>query len=259
MTRRVLVTAGSKGLGLATATEFASRGARVSMISRDPANLADAVDSIEQDTGVREDKVFTASADLANVDATEDAVRASIDAMDGLDVLVTNHGGPPVQPLAETSVEQLDGAYAAVLRSTFVTWKTALPALEDGGGSIVNIVSASVLEPNPGDIIQNLLRPGIYAAAKSLSRAYGPDVRVNCVSPRGIMTDRIEYKLDLRAENEGISREEAIAQRTEELSVDELGRPEDFAKAVAFLASDDAPYITGAVLPIDGGWLRGAF
>ena len=256
---RALVTAGSKGLGLASAIELAAHDVQVAILSRDPDNLAAAADTIQDEAGVDSSAVITAQADLGDVAATQSALNDSIDALGGLDILVTNHGGPPVQPIAETDVDTFDAAYESVLRGTFLTLKTALPALEDGGGSIVNVVSASVREPLPGDVLQNFLRPGIYAVSKALAREYGPDVRVNCVCPRGILTDRIEYKLELKAENEGISREEAIARRTDELAVDELGDPADFAKAVAFLASTDAAYITGSFLPIDGGWSRGAF
>lgn len=256
--RCALVTAGSKGLGIATATELARRGATIAIVSRSSDNLASARDTIKEEAGCSDQAIVTESADLANVEETNQAIQSSIDTMGGLDVLVTNHGGPPVQSIADTSVDTLDNAYESVLRGTFVTLQTALPALADGG-VIVNIVSASVLEPLPGDILQNFLRPGIYAVSKSLAKEYGPDVRVNCVSPRGILTDRIEYKLDLLAEENGITRAEAIARRTDELAVDELGRPEDFAKAVAFLASDDARYITGSYLPIDGGWHASAF
>lgn len=256
--KRALVTAASKGLGLATATELVERGARVAILSRDPEHLVAARESIRDAAGVS-DAVITAPADLAEPTEVRRAITESIEELGGLDVLVTNHGGPAVQPIAETSVEALDDAYESVLRGTFVILQTALPELEDGGGSIVNIVSATVREPLSGDVLQNLLRPGIYALSKALSREYGPEVRVNCLCPRGVLTDRIEYKVDLLAEREGIGREAALDRRTEELAVDDLGTPEEFARAVAFLAGEEASYITGAFLPIDGGWSRGAF
>lgn len=254
-----IVMAGSKGLGLASARELANQGASVGIVSRSPDNLEAARETIRSTTDATADDILVASADLHDPEATRSAVEGLVEGLGGLDVLVTNHGGPSVQSIEETTVEELDEAYAGVLRGTFVTLQTALPALEDGGGSIVNVVSASVREPLPGDVLQNMLRPGIYSLSKALSREYGPEVRVNCLCPRGILTERIEYKIDVLAEREGISTEEAHRRRTEELAVDSLGDPEEFGEAVSFLASPAASYVTGAFLPIDGGWSRGAF
>jgi 3-oxoacyl-[acyl-carrier protein] reductase len=257
--KRALVMAASKGLGRATAMELVERGARVAILSRDSENLADARETILDATNSNDDAVVTATTDLTDPTEIREAVTGSIDKLGGLDILVTNHGGPPVQSIDETTVEELDDAYTSVVRGTFVTLQTALPSLENGGGSVINIVSASVREPLPGDVLQNLLRPGIYSLSKALSWEYGPEVRVNCICPRGILTDRIEYKIELLAEREGISREAAHKRRTEELAVEELGTPEEFANAVAFLVSEEASYITGTFLPIDGGWSQGAF
>jgi len=148
-----------------------------------------------------------------------------------------------------------------VLRSTFLTLKTALPHLTaDDGGSIVNIVSATAAEPKAGDVFQASLRPGIYGLSKSLANEYGPDgVRVNCVRPRGIMTDRLVEKIEYLAEKEGVSVAEAEAMRSAELPVRRLGEPGELGDAVAFLASDESSYITGETLALDGGWSRGAF
>jgi 3-oxoacyl-[acyl-carrier protein] reductase len=256
---RAIVTAASEGLGRASATELVGRGCRVAIVSRSSENLETAREAILEATGAGESAVRTASADLTDPARTREAIEETIAEFGGLDVLVTNHGGPPVQSIEETTVEEFDDAYAGVLRGTFVTLKTALPALADGGGSVVNVVSATVREPLPGDVLQNALRPGIYALSKALSREYGPAVRVNCVCPRGIVTERVRYKIDLLAEREGISVDEARSRRVEELALDELGTPEEFANAVAFLASEESSYVTGAFLPIDGGWSRGAF
>jgi 3-oxoacyl-[acyl-carrier protein] reductase len=256
---RAIVTAASKGLGWETARELVDRGAHVAIVSRSRENLESARGEILEETSADEDAVYIVTGDLHQPTEIREAVDESIDAMGGLDVLVTNHGGPPVQSIEETTIEELDNAYAGVLRGTFVTLQTALPALVDGGGSVVNIVSATVREPLPRDVLQNLLRPGIYALSKALSREYGPDVRVNCVCPRGIVTERLEHKIELLAEREGISVEEARGRRAAELAVDDLGTPAEFASAVAFLASGEASYVTGAYLPVDGGWSRGAF
>lgn len=256
---RVIVTAASKGLGRAIATRFVMEGARVAIASRDAVNLADAKDHIIGTTDAEVDRVVTVPIDLTVEDEIRSGIPDAIERLGGLDVLVTNHGGPPAKGFTDTTVEDFDAVYESVLRSTVLVVKSALPAFE-GGGAITNLVSASAREPPTNHVLSNTLRPGIYGLSKSLSRELGEDgIRVNCVAPRGVMTDRIRYKIEVLAENEGISDDEAHAMRTAELAVDSLGEPPTFAKAVAFISSPAAAYITGTTLTVDGGFTRGAF
>lgn len=258
--RSALLFAASKGLGRAAAEEFVREGARVAIASRNPENLDAARRTIADATGRSADAVRTHVCDLANPEAVESVVDEAADELGGLDALVTNHGGPPVQPIAETDVETLDRAYELVLRSTIVALRAGLPHLAagDGDAAVVNVVSATAAEPTAGDVLQAAFRPGIYALSKSLANEYGPEgVRVNCVCPRGIVTDRLEEKIRLLADREGISVAEARERRAAELPVRELGDPSSFGRAVAFLASPSAHYITGETLALDGGWLDG--
>jgi len=258
--KRTLLFAASKGLGRAAATELAREGAQVMIASRDPDNLDDAKDHIVDTADVDADVVRTYTCDLADPDNIRETVAAVADEFGGLDVLVTNHGGPPVQSIAETDVETLDRTYELVLRSTVIALQAALPVLADGDveASIVNVVSATAAEPTSGDVLQAAFRPGIYALSKSLAEEYGPQsVRVNCVCPRGIVTDRLEDKITLLADREDISVEEARERRADELPIRKLGDPPSFRRAVAFLASPAADYVTGEALALDGGWLDG--
>jgi len=258
--KRTLLFAASKGLGRAAATELAREGAKVAIASRDSGNLADAKEHIVDAAALEDDAVRTYACDLADPDDIRETVAAAADEFRGLDVLVTNHGGPPVQPIDETDVETLDRTYELVLRSTVVALQAALPSLveSDGEASVVNVVSATAAEPNAGDVLQAAFRPGIYALSKSLAEEYGPrGVRVNCVCPRGIVTDRLEDKIELLADREDISVEAARERRAEELPVRKLGDPPSFGRAVAFLASPAADYVTGETLALDGGWLDG--
>ncbi|WP_430540852.1 SDR family oxidoreductase [Natrialbaceae archaeon AArc-T1-2] len=135
--------------------------------------------------------------------------------------------------------------------------KTALPALRDGGGTITHLAAASAAEPTPRGAIGNVFRPGIYGLSKLLANEEGErGVRSNCVAPRGVLSDRIESKITARAEREGISEAAVRELRVEELSVSELGTIEEFGDAVVFISSPAASYITGAVLPVDGGWSK---
>lgn len=258
--RRALVTAASKGLGYACAERLAAEGAAVTLCSRSPDRLADARGRLLDATDADPDVLRTCELDLAADDALVTALEDAVDEAGGLDVLVTNHGGPPVQPLSETTAAELDETYRSVLRSTALTLRTCLPQLAAGdGGSVVNVVSATAPEPYGGDVMQAAFRPGIYALSRSLAHEWGPEVRLNCACPRGIVTDRLADKIRLLADEEGVSFEEARKLRADELDVDDLGDPADFANAVAFLASPAARYITGETLDVDGGWHRRAF
>ncbi|WP_435075533.1 SDR family oxidoreductase [Halorubrum sp. HHNYT27] len=251
----VFVAAASKGLGLGAATRFAAEGANVTIASRSADNLARARETILDETDCDEDAVFTVEMDLANRDEIESGIEEATTEFDGLDVLVTNHGGPDNASFEETSIEAFDGGYNDVIRSTVVQCKAALPALRDGGGAVTHLVAASAAEPTAHGTLGNVFRPGIYGLSKTLANEEGENgVRSNCVAPRGVLSDRIESKIAARAEREGISEQAVRELRVEELPLPEMGTTEEFGKAVAFVSSPAASYITGSVLPVDGGW-----
>ncbi|EMA70507.1 short-chain dehydrogenase/reductase SDR [Halorubrum aidingense JCM 13560] len=251
----VFVAAASKGLGLGAATQFAAEGANVAIASRSADNLAAARESILEETGCDDDAVFTVEMDLADADAIESGIAAAIEAFGGLDVLVTNHGGPNNASFEDTPLEAFDGGYNDVLRSTVVQCKAALPALRDGGGAVTHLVAASAAEPTAHGTLGNVFRPGIYGLSKTLANEEGKNgVRSNCVAPRGVLSDRIESKIAARAEREGLTEAEVRELRVAELPLPEMGTTEEFGKAVAFVSSPAASYVTGSVLPVDGGW-----
>lgn len=258
--KSALVMAGSKGLGRAVATQLVSEGATVIVTSSSRDNLEEAVRSIRSDTDCDPDRIDYRVCDLSQPDSIETGITGAIDDLGGLDILITNHGGPQTKPFSETTLDDFDKTYQGVLRSTIQACQIALPHLQDGGGSITNLVAASALEPNVSGSVANVIRPGIYGLSKTLANEYGPEgVRVNCVSPRGIFTDRIEYKIDVLADEEGISVEEAEQRREDAVPLSRLGSPEEFARAVTFIASPTAGFTTGAILHVDGGWSQGAF
>lgn len=258
--KRALVTAASKGLGRAVTSQLVAEGATVVISSRSEENLETARSAILSETGADESSIRTVVCDLADPEEIQSQVGDAIDDLGGLDMLVTNHGGTEPLTFEEATVDNFGAAYDAVVQSTIVTVKTALPALKDGGGSITNLVAASALEPSANTALNGTIRPAIYGLSKTLSEEYANDgIRTNCVCPRSIMTDRIEYKFKVMADEENLTMEEAKGERLEEMPIDRLGSPEEFAKAVAFVASPAASFITGTALQIDGGWYRYAF
>ncbi|WP_096391138.1 SDR family oxidoreductase [Halopenitus persicus] len=253
----VFIAAGSKGLGRGAAEQFVAEGASVAIASRNPENLDAARESILETTGRESSAVVPVELDLSDTDAIGDAVASAIDELGGLDVLVTNHGGPANASFADTSLSDFDSGYNDVLRSTVALCKAALPTLRESGGAITHLVAASAREPTPHGTIGNVFRPGIYGLSKVLANEEGDDgIRSNCVAPRGVLSDRIEEKIEARAEREGISEAEVRELRVAELPVTEMGTTEEFGKAVAFVSSPAASYITGSVIPVDGGWSR---
>lgn len=251
----VFVAAASKGLGRGVATQFAAEGANVTIASRSAENLTRARESILEETDREPEAIRTVEVDLANHDTIRTGVEDAIAAFGGLDVLVTNHGGPTNATFEDTSLNAFDEGYNDVLRSTVVQCKAALPALRDGGGAVTHLVAASAAEPTTHGTIGNVFRPGIYGLSKVLANEEGEHgVRSNCVAPRGILSDRIEAKIAERAEREGIAESDVRELRVEELPVPEMGTTEEFGKAVAFVSSPAASYITGSVIPVDGGW-----
>ena len=170
---RAIVTAASKGLGRAVARELADSGARVVISSRSEENLRAAKEHILEETGVEGDAVLPLACDLGNPDEVTAMMSEALDALGGLDVLVTNHGGTPRLSFEETTPEILDEQYTAVLKSTFLVVNEAIPALREGGGSISHIVSTSARESPDNHIPSNVLRPGIYGLSKSVANEFG--------------------------------------------------------------------------------------
>lgn len=258
--KRAFILAASSGLGNAVAMELAREGASIVIASRDEERLTMAADRIRRETGCDEDAVDYVVCDLGDEDAVRVSTDTAIDRLGGLDVLVTNHGGPQTTRFPDLTVEDFDKGYRNIFRGTLVACKVALPALREDGGAITNLVAASALEPSASGVIGNVFRPGIYGLSKVLAEEYGDDgIRVNCVAPKSVMTDRIDQKIAARAEHEGITEAEATERRVDALALDDLGQPKEFARTVTYVSSPAAGHLTGAVIPVDGGWHRHAF
>lgn len=234
MGRRAAVAAGTAGLGYASAKALADEGARVVVCGRDHVRLDDAVAQLGGDAvGV--------VADVSDATGAAAFVAAATEALGGLDILVTNAGGPPGGNFAQTPVEAYPAALDLNLMSVVAMCKAAVPAMQSQGwGRVVAITSLSVRQPMPQLILSNTARAGATAFLKTLAREVAADgVTVNSVQPGLHLTDRLQQIYG-----------DALPDRP-------LGDPSDFGQVVAFLCSEQARFVTGAALNVDGGDYQG--
>lgn len=253
--KTVLVSAGSKGLGKASAVRFAQEGANVVILSRDANHLARAKEDIVREAG-REP--LTVAADVNRAEDVANAVRAAVDWTGRLDVLVTNAGGPPGGGFDQFDDAAWETAFRQNLLSVIRLVREALPHMRrQGAGRIVNLTSISVKQPIPDLILSNVFRAGVYALTKSLSAELGKDaILVNTVGPGRIETDRIA-ELDRRtAEREGVTEEQIRARLLAQIPLGRYGTPEEFAQTIVYLGSFANTYVTGQAVLVDGGMVR---
>jgi 3-oxoacyl-[acyl-carrier protein] reductase len=237
--RTAIVCGASSGIGLGIAESLAEAGANVVLFAR------------RRELLEREAARLGGLAVPGDVRSGADAERlvaAAVDAYGGVDVLVNNSGGPPRTRAAELTPEQVADAVDLLLLSVVRLTGLCLPHLERSGrGRIVNVTSTTVREPIDDLALSNVVRPGVVGWAKSLARELGPKgITVNCIAPGRIDTDRIREVWP-----EGPSAEDLAT-----IPLRRLGTPREVGDVVAFLASDRASYITGTVVPVDGGILR---
>ena len=237
--RTAIVCGASSGMGLAVAEALAAEGANVAMFARRRDVLEREADRIGA-LAVRGD--VTVPADLQRL------VERTLEAFDGVDILVLNSGGPRPGPAAAIDDELAEEAFELVLLSVIRLTRLALPHLRRSpAGRIVAITSGAVKEPTANLGLSNALRPGVHGYLKSLANELGPDgITVNCVAPGRIDTARLAQLYPNGPTEEQL---QAIPLRR-------WGRPSEFADVVCFLASDRASYVSGITIGVDGGLSR---
>lgn len=250
-----LVTAASRGLGRAVATELAREGAKVVISSRDGGNLSRTAAGIRAETGA---EVEARAADLSSASEIESLVSHTTDRFGGVDVLVNNTGGPPGGAFEDFDDAAWQGAFEGILLSLVRCVRGTLPSMrERGEGRIVNIASSSVKQPIEGLILSNTFRAGIGGLAKSLSAELAPHgILINTLGPGRISTERSRSMDASQAEARGVPVEEIRAGFEAGIPLGRYGTPEEFARVAAFLASPANSYVTGQAILVDGGMVR---
>jgi 3-oxoacyl-[acyl-carrier protein] reductase len=251
--RVAMVAASSRGIGRACAFGLAREGVKLSLCARSGDELAKVAAQIQAETGA---DVLTVPTDVTRADQIRRWADRTIERFGGVDILVTNAGGPPLGAWEDfQSDEAWLAAFELNLLSTIRMIRAVVPSMrERGGGRILNVQSTSVKAPLANLILSNTIRPGVAGLAKSLSRELAADnILVNTVCPGAIYTDRLRSGILDHAERHGVSEEQAAAERAQNIPLKRFGTPEEFANVVVFLASPRASYVTGSTIAVDGG------
>ncbi len=251
-----LVAGGSQGLGLAVALDFAREGAKVAICALDDPHLSAAAEAIRKAGG---GQVFSIPADVSDLEQAKNFVRKSVAHFGTVDILVNNAGGPPSMSFLEIDDDLWLRGCRLNLLSTIMMTREAVPIMkEKRWGRIINMTSIAVKQPIDGLILSNTVRSGVIGFAKSLSNELASfNVTVNSVCPGYTMTDRVRNLSKVLAEKQGTTPEAIVEKWASEIPMRRIGTPEEFASLVVYLASQQAGYITGAAIQIDGGWYKG--
>ena len=238
--RTAIVCGASAGMGLAIAEALAEEEAHVTMFAR----RRDVLEREAERIGA-----LSVRGDLTNPRDLKRVVERTLQAFGGIDVLVNNGGGPPRTPARDLEPDAVESAVELLLLSTIRLTNLCLPYLERSGhGRVINITSSTVREPADNLVLSNAVRPGLVGWAKTLAREVGPSgVTINSIAPGRIDTARITEVYPTGPSEADLAT----------IPLRRLGTTREIADVVCFLASDRAAYVTGTVVPVDGGLTRG--
>ena len=249
--RTALVLGGGGGLGCAIAHALATEGVRIAVADIDSAAVKRSVDQIEAKGGEALGLVW----DLSELNVVDKNVSAIEVRFGPVDVLVNITGGPPPTPAAGQEPNLWSKHFAAMVLPVIAITDRVLPNMKARAwGRIITSTSSGVVAPIPNLGLSNSLRLALVGWSKTLAREVARDgITANIILPGRIATDRIRFLDETKAKREGRSIEAVMAESTSSIPIGRYGNPEEYADAVAFLASNRASYITGSVIRVDGG------
>lgn len=249
-----LVLASSGGLGLGIAKALAAEGTQVFLTGRSTEKLKAAADAIRAEGG----SVAWASADLADPETPAKLLSEAQATFGPVDILVNNTGGPPPGRMSDADLGVVPSQFNAMVLSVMAMTAAVLPGMrEKGWGRVITIASSGVEQPIPNLGLSNALRASLAGWSKSMATDLAPDgITVNMILPGRIHTDRVDQIDSGAASRSGRSVDEVRTASRETIPMGRYGRVEEFAAVAAFLASEQASYVTGSLVRCDGGFIR---
>ena len=254
--KRAFVTGSSRGLGYATALQLAREGCKVAINGRDEGKVKAAAERIVNETGTQ---AYGLAGDVSDASKAETLIQSTVEALGGLDILVTNAGGPPAG-----SFESFDElAWQKAIDVSFMSHvrliRAAFPHLRKSSApSVLTVTSFTVKQPLPNLVLSNSVRLATIGLTKSLALELGKDgIRFNSILPGWTETERVQDLMAFRAKNNNTTAQEEISKLTADIPLGRIGQPEEFANAAVFLVSLAASYINGIMLTVDGGIVKG--
>jgi len=250
--KRALVTASSAGIGRGVAESFARAGAEVFLSGLGAERVAQVAHELQAQYSVL---VHYQQADFTQAGAGEALGKAAVEAMGGVDILFANTGGPKPGSFLDLSLTDWEQAYHLILESAIGLTRAVLPGMmEQRWGRLLYSTSNAVLHPLPQLHLSNVLRGGVVALVHSLVSEIGPyGITAHVLAPGSIETERRRQNVVARAKAQGRSPEEVDAQELSQVAMGHFGTVEDVAALAEFLATDEARFLTGTTINIDGG------
>ena len=254
--RVAIVSGASQGLGKATALAFAAEGAHVAICARNEEALDRLADTIRVQYGI---EVHTCVCDVHSSAGVQQLVRGVHDRFARIDVCVTNAGGPPAKQFLETTEAEWQDAFVLNLRSAVDFAQAVIPYMQkQHWGRIITISSITAKQPQPQLVLSNAIRTGIMGLVRSLANEFGKDgITINNVGPGYTATDRLIELVERRSRVTGKGQKEIEQSWISQIPAGRLGKPEEIADAIVWLASERASFITGQTLLVDGGMYQG--
>ncbi len=254
--KNALVVASSQGLGKAIAQKLVEEGANVMITGRHANKLEKVANELIPLN--KKSRVVYCEVDITRPEQIKDLVRKTVQEFGTIDILLNNAGGPPAGTFMELSDEDWQNSFELNLLSYVRMIREVYPYMKDQGGRILNMASISVKEPIQGLLLSNTFRLGITGLTKTLASEFAQDhILINTIAPGVISTGRITYLDEKTAERQGLSIDEVKENAQKQIPLGRYGEPEEFANYAVFLLSMLNTYVTGQVLLVDGGKVKG--